>query len=90
VGPQKFAPSTPHFNQMTYDIQQAAKDRVVMLAGISHDLRTPLTRLRLTAEMMSDKDLAEGMILDIQDMDEILEQFISFMRDGSDEVSGVN
>ena len=34
---------------------------------------------------MADKDLAEGMILDIQDMDEILEQFISFMRDGSDE-----
>jgi two-component system osmolarity sensor histidine kinase EnvZ len=84
-GPSEIRAVNAAFNQMTHDIQQAAKDRTVMLAGISHDLRTPLTRLRLTAEMMSDKDLAEGMILDIQDMDEILEQFISFMRDGSDE-----
>ncbi len=85
-GPSEIRAVNAAFNQMTYDIQQATKDRTVMLAGISHDLRTPLTRLRLTAEIMADKDLAEGMILDIQDMDEILEQFISFMRDGSDEV----
>ena len=85
-GPSEIRAVNAAFNQMTYDIQQANKDRTVMLAGISHDLRTPLTRLRLTAEIMADKDLAEGMILDIQDMDEILEQFISFMRDGSDEV----
>ncbi|PTQ91412.1 ATP-binding protein [Agitococcus lubricus] len=84
-GPSEIRAVNTAFNQMTHDIQQAAKDRTVMLAGISHDLRTPLTRLRLTAEMMSDKDLAEGMILDIQDMDAILDQFISFMRDGSDE-----
>ena len=86
-GPSEIRAVNAAFNQMTYDIQQATKDRTVMLAGISHDLRTPLTRLRLTAEIMADKDLAEGMILDIQDMDEILEQFISFMRDGSDETS---
>lgn len=73
------------FNQMTREIQQAAKDRAFMLAGISHDLRTPLTRLRLTAEMMGEKELADGMILDIQDMDAILDQFIAYMRDGSDE-----
>ncbi|MBH1970245.1 HAMP domain-containing protein [Moraxellaceae bacterium AER2_44_116] len=84
-GPSEIRAVNAAFNQMTYDIQQATKDRTVMLAGISHDLRTPLTRLRLTAEIMADKELAEGMILDIQDMDEILEQFISFMRDGSDE-----
>ncbi|MCP5177887.1 MAG: HAMP domain-containing protein [Moraxellaceae bacterium] len=84
-GPSEIRAVNAAFNQMTFEIQQAAKDRTVMLAGISHDLRTPLTRLRLTAEMMSDKDLAEGMILDIADMDAILEQFIAFMRDGSDE-----
>lgn len=84
-GPSEIRAVNGAFNQMSQEIQQSARDRTVMLAGISHDLRTPLTRLRLTAEMMADKDLAEGMILDIQDMDAILDQFISFMRDGSEE-----
>ncbi|HEX4870429.1 MAG TPA: ATP-binding protein [Moraxellaceae bacterium] len=73
------------FNQMTREIQQAGKERAFMLAGISHDLRTPLTRLRLTAELMKDRDVAEGMVLDIEEMDAILDQFIAYMRDGSDE-----
>ncbi|MDP2226956.1 MAG: ATP-binding protein [Moraxellaceae bacterium] len=84
-GPMEIRAVNRAFNQMTREIQQAGKDRSFMLAGISHDLRTPLTRLRLTAEMMKDRDLAEGMVLDIQDMDAILDQFIAYMRDGSDE-----
>lgn len=85
-GPSEIRAVNTAFNQMSHEIQQAAKDRTIMLAGISHDLRTPLTRLRLTAEIMPDKDLAEGMILDIEDMDQILDQFISYMRDGSEEI----
>lgn len=73
------------FNQMTREIQQAARERTFMLAGISHDLRTPLTRLRLTAELMKEREVAEGMVLDIEEMDAILDQFIAYMRDGSDE-----
>ncbi|MCC2637235.1 MAG: hypothetical protein K0Q68_954 [Moraxellaceae bacterium] len=73
------------FNQMTREIQQAARERAFMLAGISHDLRTPLTRMRLTAELMKDREVAEGMVLDVEEMDGILDQFIAYMRDGSDE-----
>lgn len=84
-GPTEIRAVNRAFNQMTLEIQRGAKERAFMLAGISHDLRTPLTRLRLTAEMMKEKDLSEGMILDIEDMDAILDQFIAYMRDGSDE-----
>ena len=84
-GPTEIRAVNRAFNQMTGEIQQATKERSFMLAGISHDLRTPLTRLRLTAEMMKEKELSEGMVLDIEDMDAILDQFIAYMRDGSDE-----
>jgi len=84
-GPTEIRAVNRAFNQMTREIQQAAKDRGFMLAGISHDLRTPLTRLRLTAEIMKEKELADGMVLDIHDMDAIIDQFIAYMRDGSDE-----
>lgn len=73
------------FNRLFTTLNQAQKERTIMLAGISHDLRTPLTRMRLTAEMLPDEFFREGLIYDIEDMDAILEQFISFMKDGSDE-----
>lgn len=73
------------FNLMTRQIREAERERAVMLAGISHDLRTPLTRMRLTAALLKDAEMAEGMALDIEDMDAILDQFIAFMRDGSEE-----
>ncbi|WP_227428994.1 ATP-binding protein [Psychrobacter sp. I-STPA6b] len=73
------------FNRLFTTLSQAQKERTIMLAGISHDLRTPLTRMRLTAEMLPDDFFREGLIYDIEDMDAILEQFISFMKDGSDE-----
>jgi two-component system osmolarity sensor histidine kinase EnvZ len=84
-GPVEIRQVNAAFNQMISSLEQAAHDRTIMLAGISHDLRTPLTRMRLAAELMPDEDLREGMVYDIDDMDEILAQFISYMRDGSDE-----
>lgn len=84
-GPIEIRQVNAAFNQMISSLEQAAKERNIMLAGISHDLRTPLTRMRLTAEMMPDPDIREGLVYDVDDMDAILEQFISYMRDGSDE-----
>ncbi|MDI9757589.1 histidine kinase dimerization/phospho-acceptor domain-containing protein, partial [Acinetobacter baumannii] len=65
--------------------EQTERDRRIMLAGISHDVRTPLTRIRLTAEMLPDEFLREALVYDVADMDATLTQFISNMRDGSDE-----
>lgn len=85
TGPTEIRQVNTAFNRLFTTLNQAQKERTIMLAGISHDLRTPLTRMRLTAEMLPDDFFREGLIYDIEDMDAILEQFISFMKDGSDE-----
>lgn len=55
-GPQEIREVNQAFNHMIYTLDQTERDRRIMLAGISHDLRTPLTRIRLSAEMMPDDD----------------------------------
>ena len=73
--PSEMAEVYRAFNQMAEDVEQAARERELMLAGVSHDLRTPLTRLRLSMEFLhTDSELTEDMVRDIEDMDEPLEQ----------------
>ncbi len=73
---------TNAFNQMSRSMQQLEQDRALLMAGISHDLRTPLTRIRLATEMMVEQDeyLKEGIVHDIEDMDAIINQFIAYIR----------
>lgn len=85
AGPSEIDAVNRAFNRMAGDMLQAQQDRALLLAGVSHDLRTPLTRMRLSAEFMADDELRDGIIGDIEDMDAILEQFIAFIRDGADE-----
>lgn len=80
-GPAEIRTVTHAFNQMSQDLARLDEDRALILAGISHDLRTPLTRLRLAAEMSGDAALREGMAADIEDMDKIIGQFLDFARD---------
>lgn len=86
---------TSAFNQMTAGVKQLADDRTLLMAGISHDLRTPLTRIRLATEMMDVQDnyLAESINKDIEECDAIIEQFIDYLRTGQDmptEIADVN
>ncbi|MCF6435473.1 two-component system sensor histidine kinase EnvZ [Pseudoalteromonas sp. MMG022] len=73
---------TRAFNQMSKGIAQLENDRRLLMAGVSHDLRTPLTRIRLATEMMADEEdyLKEGIIDDIEDMNAIIDQFIEYLR----------
>ncbi|MFT5756226.1 MAG: two-component system osmolarity sensor histidine kinase EnvZ [Alteromonadaceae bacterium] len=76
---------TQAFNHMSKGIMQLEEDRNLLMAGISHDLRTPLTRIRLATEMMSQEDefLKEGIESDIDDMNNIIDQFIDYIRHDS-------
>jgi len=72
------------------DVRRGARERDLMLAALSHDLRTPLARLRLGLELAGppeDPQLREGMIADIESIDALSAQFIAFVRDGSEETS---
>lgn len=73
---------TRAFNQMSKGIQELEEDRALLMAGISHDLRTPLTRIRLATEMMSPEDsyLAEGIISDTEECNEIISQFMDYLK----------
>ncbi len=78
---------TKAFNYMARGIQQLEQDRALLMAGVSHDLRTPLTRIRLASEMMSEQDnwIRDGIINDIEDMNAIIDQFIDYLRHHKEE-----
>ena len=79
-GPTELATVAHAFNQMSADLAQIDQDRALILAGISHDLRTPLTRLRMGIEMAGDDGLREGMTADVEEMDKTIGQFLDFAR----------
>lgn len=69
------------FNRMAQRLAKIEQDRAVMLAGISHDLRTPLARLRLETEMsVSDADAKSHMVADIEQLDAIIDKFLDYAR----------
>jgi two-component system osmolarity sensor histidine kinase EnvZ len=69
------------FNRMATDLQAHERDRSEVLAGISHDLRTPLTRLRLEAELsVADEGARLAVVSDIEQMEAIISQFMDYAR----------
>jgi two-component system osmolarity sensor histidine kinase EnvZ len=71
------------FNKMADSLAELDAERTLILAGVSHDIRTPLARLRLSVEMLPDDgcaSLKNGMVQDIADMDNIIHQFLDFVK----------
>ncbi len=86
AGPTEIAAVNRGFNAMAANLHRMEQDRALLLAGVSHDLRTPLARLRLGVEMTArDDEMREGLVADIEEMDRIIGQFLEFAR--SDEQS---
>lgn len=88
AGPSEIAAVAVSFDQMTKSLARAEQERTLMLAGVSHDLRTPLSKLRLCIEMLrngADPTLIESMVRSIDTADAVIGQFVDFARIGSDE-----
>ena len=84
-GPQELRTVAAAFNRMTRDLARTERERAMVLAGISHDVRTPLSRLRLALEMSGgDRAVAEGMSEDIDEIDQVIGQFLDFARGESE------
>ncbi|NBS60271.1 MAG: HAMP domain-containing protein, partial [Betaproteobacteria bacterium] len=85
AGPREIRMLATAFNQMSADLERLERDRAMVLAGISHDLRTPLARLRLGLEMIGgDRSMSEGLAADIAEMDKIIGQFLDFAKGESE------
>jgi two-component system, OmpR family, osmolarity sensor histidine kinase EnvZ len=88
TGPEEIRELSRGFNQLALNLEALESDRRLMLVGISHDLSTPLTRLRLAIELVQMKpDVSQvpGMIQDIEEMNGILVQFADYAKTGKEE-----
>lgn len=87
-GPTEVATVSHSFNQLVASLDRNERERALLLAGISHDLRTPLTKLRLGVEILgsaSEPELTASMTRSIEELDAIVQQFVDFARGEDDE-----
>lgn len=80
-GPVELQEATDAFNEMQYRLRQMVENRTQMLAAISHDLRTPITLLRLRSESMQNAEEKEKMLSTLSDMEEMISSTLSFARE---------
>lgn len=83
TGPQETRQAAKLFNQMQDKIRLQLAERSRFLAAVSHDLRTPLTRLRLRSALLTDPVLQEKVSQDLDDMSVMLDATLAYLRDDS-------
>lgn len=81
-GPQELAAAAQALNRMRERVALMIAQRTQMLAAIGHDLRTPVTRLRLRAEFVEPPDLRDSMLRDLEQMNTMIHSALSFIREG--------
>jgi signal transduction histidine kinase len=80
-GPQELRQVIRTFNEMQAQIQKFISYRTMMLAAISHDLRTPLTRVRLRGELIEDSEQQARLFRDVDEMQAMVDGALAFFRD---------
>ncbi len=83
-GPEDLRETIRAFNQMNSRLQRFVSDRTQMLAALSHDLRTPLTTMRLRVELMPDSKDRDQLLVALEEMQQMSEAALAFMRQASD------
>ena len=86
-GAQEIRKAAYEFDRMAKRINRHLNQRSEMLSGISHDLRTPLTRLKLQLAMINEKELSEKMSKDIDEMEKMLNDYLQFAKTQSQETT---
>ncbi len=81
TGPRELRQVITTFNAMQAQIQKFVSYRTMMLAAISHDLRTPLTRMRLRGEFIEDQDQQARLFRDVDEMQNMVDEALAFFRD---------
>jgi len=81
VGPHEIRQAILAFNSMQAQLRHFIQDRTQMLAAISHDLRAPLTRLRLRGEFIEDADQQQKLFRDVDEMQAMINTALEFFRD---------
>lgn len=81
LGPHEIRQAILAFNAMQAQLQYFIKDRTQMLAAISHDLRTPLTRMRLRGEFVDDPEQQQRLFRDVDEMQAMINSALDFFRD---------
>ena len=84
-GSQEIRKAAFEFDRMAKRINRHLNQRAEMLSGISHDLRTPLTRLKLQLAMLQQKDISKKMSNDIDEMEKMLNDYLEFAKTQSQE-----
>ncbi len=82
-GPSEIATVSRSFNELVRNLDATERERALMLAGVSHDLRTPLTKLRLGVEILADEaepGIAASLHRSVAEMDAVIGQFLDFAR----------
>ena len=82
-GPTEVAKAAVAFNLMAARIRRFVQDRTLMLTAIGHDLRTPITRLKLRAEFMENEDLRRKMLADLDELESMVAATLAFGRDAT-------
>ncbi len=79
-GPREVAEAARSFNRMQRQIRSHLEERTRILAAVSHDLKTPITRMRLRAELLDDPELRDRQIRDLEEMSQMVEATLELMR----------